>query len=183
MALAPVPTTATRSPARSTSCFHRAEWQGGPVELPDRGDHGGCPERAAILEHEVPYGAAFIEVGGGDARAEAQMRAEPTLAGQRVQVGQDLLPRRKAAAPPARPERERVQVRRHVTGEAGVGVVPPGPAEVAGPVDHEEVLDARLLERQGHADPAETSADNDHAVRRLPGHGPSFVLGRPARPG
>ena len=107
---------------------------------------------------------------------------EPALGGHRAQVIQDLLPRREAAAPPARPERERVQVRRHVTGQAGVGVVPPGPPEVVAAVDDEEVVDARLPQRRGHADPAEPGADHENLVRRLLGHGPSLARCA-ARPG
>ncbi len=113
--------------------------QGGPVELTDSGDHGSCLDRVAIIQGQVPHGVALVELGGCDASAETNVRAEPALGGQRVQVAQDLLLRREAAAPPPRPERERVEVRRHVAGEPGVGVVAPGPAEFGCPVDDEEV--------------------------------------------
>jgi len=150
--------------------------QGRPVELPDGRDHGGGLERAAVVEGEVPYRAALVELGGGDARAEAEVGAEPALLGHFVQVGEDLLPGREAAAPAARPERERVQVRRDVAGQARVGVVTPGPPEIAGPVEDEEVIDACLPERRGHADPPEPGADHHHAVGRMLGHGLSLAL-------
>src|SRR5215472_16954581 len=101
------------------------------------------------------------------------MRAETVPLGQVTQVGQDLPLRREPAAPAPRPERERVQMRGHVTGGTGIGVVPPGSPGPVALVDDEEVLDARAPQRDTHADPAEPGADYDHAVRRISGHGPS----------
>ena len=40
MALQPVPTTATRLPARSTSCRQRAVWNAGPAKLSSPGIGG-----------------------------------------------------------------------------------------------------------------------------------------------
>jgi hypothetical protein len=37
-------------------------------------------------------------------------------------------------------------VRRHVAGTAGIGIVTPGAAEVAGPLEDDEVVVAALLE-------------------------------------
>src|ERR1700730_15401860 len=185
MARAAESTTATRRPARSTPWSQRGAGEivaphdvgaGRPVELPDGGDDGAGPERVAIVESEVPSGAALVELGGGDARTEPEVGADPAVRGQSAQVGQDLLPRREATAPAGRPERERVQVRRHVAGEARVGIVAPGPPEVVASVDDEEVLDAGLLERRGHADSPEPGAGHDYPVRRLLGHGPSLAL-------
>ena len=155
--------------------------KGGPAQLADGRHDGGRLQRGAILQGEIPYGAALVELGGRHAGAETEMGPEPALVGQRVQVRQDLLPRREAAAPAAWPERERVEVRRHVAGQAGVGVVPPGPAEVGCPVEHEEVPDARLLERQRHTEPREPGADHDHPVPRMLRHRLSLAL-RAARP-
>jgi hypothetical protein len=42
-------------------------------------------------------------------------------------------------------------VRPDVAGQTGVGVVAPGAAEVVGPVQDDEIVDAGLLERDGHA--------------------------------
>jgi len=148
---------------------------------PDGGDDRAGLQRAAVLEGEPPHGAALVELGGGHARAEAQVRAELALIHQRAQVGQDLLPRREAAAPAPRPERERVQGRRHITAQARVGVVPPDPPEVITPVKDDEVLDARLLERRSHADPPEPGTDHDRPVRRILWHGPSLAARQPTR--
>src|SRR6185312_5292086 len=78
--------------------------QRGPVELPDRGDHGARLDRAAVGEGEVPQRTALVEPARGDTRPEAQMRAETVLLGQVTQVGQDLPLRGEAAAPAPRPE-------------------------------------------------------------------------------
>ena len=155
--------------------------QGVPVELPDRGDHRARLDGVTVAEGEVPEGTALVELAGGDACAQAQMRAEAVLLGQLAQVGKDLPLRGKAATPAPRPERERVQVRGHVAGGTGVGVVPPGPPGPVALVDDEEVLDARPPERDAHADPAEPGTDDDHAVRRIPGHRPSSRAARPRR--
>jgi hypothetical protein len=100
------------------------------------------------------------------------VRAEAVLGRQRVQVRQDLLARREAPAPAPGPKRERVQVRRYVAGQARIAVIAPRSAEVIGAVQHDEIVDARLLERDRHADPAESRADDDHPVR----HGRSLAL-------
>ena len=155
--------------------------QGGPVELPDRGDHGTRLDGVAVAEGEVPQGTALVEPARGDARTEAQMRAETVLLGQVTQVGQDLPLRGEAAAPAPRPERKRVQVRGHVTGGTGIGVVPPGSPGPVALVDDEEVFDARPPQGDAHADPAEPGTDDDHAVRRIPGHRPSSRVARPRR--
>src|SRR5207247_8042881 len=60
-------------------------------------------------------------------------------------------------------ERERVQVRGDVAGAAGVGVVPPGAAEVVGALEHQEVVDAGLAEPDRGAEPAEAAADDRDA--------------------
>src|SRR6516162_11608353 len=83
-------------------------------ELADRADDRSRLQRAAIVEGEVPDRAALVELGRRDPTAEAQMRAEAALGHQPVQVRQDLLTRREAAAPAPGSERVRVQLRRHV---------------------------------------------------------------------
>jgi hypothetical protein len=113
---------------------------------------------------------ALVELGRLDAGAQPQVRAQAVLVGQRVQVGQDLGLGREAAAPPAGLERERVQAGRHVAGGAGIGVIPPDAAQVLGLVHDQEVVDARPLERHGHAQAAEPGAHHDHAICRLLGH-------------
>jgi hypothetical protein len=58
-----------------------------------------------------------------------------------------------------------------------IAVIPPGPAEITGPLDHNEVFDARLLKPDRHADPAESGADDHHPVR----HGHSLVVLQPGQ--
>ncbi len=68
-----------------------------------------------------------------------------------------------------------------VAGGARVGVVPPGAAEAAGPLEDDEVLDARPPQRDGGADAGEAAADDGHAGGcgqragrgGVPGHGVS----------
>src|SRR6516225_3780087 len=148
------------------------------AELPDGADDRGRLQRAAIVEGEVPRRAALIERGGHHTAAEAQVRREAVLGDQRVQVGQDLVAGRETPAPPPRPERERIQLRGYVAGQAGVAVIPPGPAEISGPLQHDEVFDACPLERDRHADPAESGADDRHPVT----HGHSLALCVPRWP-
>ena len=164
---------ACRMPPRAVELVPAGDvGKSGTPELADRADDRGRLQRAAIVEGEVPDPEALVELGRRDPAAEAQMRAEAALGDQPVQVGQDLLARREAPAPAPGPERVRVQLRRHVAAQARVAVVAPGPAEVVRLVQHDEVLDARLLERDRHADPAESGSYDDHPVR----HEPSLAL-------
>src|SRR6266487_2948896 len=146
--------------------------QGRAAELADGADDRGGLQRLAVVEGEVPDRVALVEFGRRDPGAEAQVRSEAALGDQPVQVGQDLLAWREAPAPAPGPERVRVQLRRHVTAQARVAVVAPGPAEVVRLIQYDEVLDARLLERDRHADPAESCPHDDHPVR----HGHSLAL-------
>src|SRR5262245_9476894 len=93
------------------------------------------------------------------------MAGEIVLRNEPVQVSKDLITGGKASAPAPWAERERVKQRRYIAGQAGIAVVAPGSAEIAGPVDTDEVIDARLLEPDRHADAAEPGADDDHSVR------------------
>ncbi len=104
------------------------------------------------------------------------MRAESLLLRQRAQVSKGLFLSGETAAPAPRRGRERVQIGRYTAGGPGVGVVPPGSAEVVAAVDQHEVLNAGPLESCGHADPAEPGTDHHHAIRRMPGHRPSSAL-------
>ena len=146
--------------------------QGGTAELAHAADDRGRLQCAAIVNGEVPDRAALVELGRDDPGAETEVRAKAMLGDQRVQVSQDLLARREAPAPAPGPERERVQVRRHVAGQARIAVIAPRSAEVIRPVQHDEVVDACLLERDRHADPAESGTDDDHPVR----HGHSLAM-------
>jgi hypothetical protein len=137
----------------------------GRAELADAADDRRRLQRAAIVKGEIPDRAALVEPGRRDPGSEAEVGAKAALGHQRVQVSQDLLARREAPAPGPRPERERVQLRRNVAGQARIAVIAPRSAQVIGPVKHDEVVDPRLLERDRHADPAKSRTDDDHPVR------------------
>ena len=145
--------------------------QDGRAELADGADHRGRLQGFAVAEGEGPQRLVLVELGVRDPGAQAQVRAQAVLGDQRAQVGQDLLARREAPGPAPGPERERVKQRRHVAGQAGIAVVAPGPAQVIGPVQDDEVLQARPFERDRHADPAEPGTDDGHLVRHEPSLG------------
>src|SRR5207245_10443663 len=60
-------------------------------------------------------------------------------------------------------ERVAVQVRRYVALAAGVGVGPPGPADLLVALEYHEVLDAGLLEADRHAQAPEPGAQDHHS--------------------
>ena len=76
--------------------------------------------------------------------AEAQVRREPEVLAQSLEVVEDLRLGRVAARPVvAGRERERVEVRGHVAGGAGVGVGAPDAADGLAALEDREVLDSR----------------------------------------
>src|SRR5207244_9593870 len=110
---------------------------------------------------DPPPARHLVELAGRDLRVQAQMVTEPVLVRAVLEVLQDLF----AARVPARPvvlrlERERVEVRGDVAGEAGVGVVAPHAPDPARPLKDRERVDARLPERYSHADAAHAGADD-----------------------
>ena len=108
MALAPVPTTATRRPVRSWSCRQVAEWNAVPAKLRPAGDRGEgrsaelsaggdqhvALERCAVGEVEHPPRAGLVEAGVGDLDPEADPGQHTEPRRGLVQVGLDLLLRR-----------------------------------------------------------------------------------------
>ena len=110
----------------------------------------------------------------GHGVAEAQVGHDPGVLGAAAQVGLDLrLARERAAPGRVGREGERVQVRRDVALAARVMVVAPRAADVVGALEHDEVVDALLLEADRHAEAGEAAADDGHVhvARRgvLPG--------------
>jgi hypothetical protein len=55
-------------------------------------------------------------------------------------------------------------VRGHVALHARIGVLPPGAAHVVGLLEHDEVVDALLLEPDGHAETGKAGADDRDAL-------------------
>src|SRR6185369_8862110 len=106
-----------------------------------------------------------------DVVVQAQVRAHAEAIGAALQVGVDLRGGRVDVAPVGvGREGERVEVRLHVARAAGVRVVAPDAADVAGALEDEEVVDARLQEADGEAEAAEAAAgDGDVNVAGVGG--------------
>src|SRR5439155_2058280 len=109
--------------------------------------------------------------------------ADVEVVGDAAQVGLDL----RLHGERARPVRvagkgERVEVRRDVALAAGVRVLAPGAADVAGTLEDDEVVDAHLLEPDGGAEAGESGADHrDGDVRGQRGRGTGGRVGRERR--
>ena len=171
---APVPITATRSPRRSWSWSQRAEWNVAPPNVPSPAIWGRCgsvSEPGAATSTRAESGPA--EVSSAQRPASSSQSAPVTLVPNRIErrrsrssrdaleVGADLRLRRVGPAPVrVRGERERVEVRGDVAGAAGVGVRPPGAADVGVALEDHEVVDALLAQPDGEAEAGEPGADD-----------------------
>src|SRR5439155_1267178 len=107
----------------------------GAVDEDVRGDlPAGRRDRPAV-RIVVPRGVQQL-------LAEADVRPNARLVGDLARVLPDLLAAPERVLPVrVRRGRQRVRVRRDVTGETGVGVVAPDTADVVGPLEDDEVLD------------------------------------------
>ena len=132
-----------------------AEPAGGRDDGP--GDHG-----VALAGLDGPEPRALVERGPRGGCAEADVGADAVLVRAALEVGEDLAPLRELAGPAGvLLERERVEVRLDVAGGTRIAVVTPGATQALGLLQHGEVVDARLLEADGHAEAAEAGADDD----------------------
>ena len=112
--------------------------------------------RLATVERDGPAAGVLIERRRRGFRAKPQVFAHPEAVGDLLHVVEDLLLRRVAARPVvSRRERERVQMRRHIAGRAGVCVRAPDTADRLAALEDLEVLDPFLPEADPHADAAE----------------------------
>jgi hypothetical protein len=127
---------------------------------------------------QVP--GADLALAGGDPRAagvlvpgrrghlvpEPDQRAQPVVVGDIAQVAAQLGLGGEGLAPVGLGrEGERVQVGLDVAAAAGVGVVPPGPADVGGPLQQHQVAVSGPAQRDGGAQAGEPGADDgDHHV-------------------
>ena len=179
---APVPMTAIRSPLRSWSWSHRAEWNAAPRK---RSIPGSCGvdrvgEQPAARDQDVGRERArgrldppalAVPRGARHVMAVADVRVTPRSLRDAAQVVPDLLLAAERLRPVrVRRERERVEARGHVAAAARVGVVAPGAAEVVGALEQDEVLDPGLAQPYAEADAGEPGPDDRDAV----------VLGRSA---
>jgi hypothetical protein len=190
MALAPVPSTATRSPVRSCSWSHSAEWNRVPAKRSSPGTAGvdgrlSCPHAAttASASCTVPSDSAschrpdgLVEGGRQHLGAQPDVRQHAEVAGDVAHVLLDLGLRGEPPRPVRlRGEREGVEVRRDVAGRARVGVGAPDAADVVAPLEQHEVLDAGLLQPDGGRHAAEAGSDDRHT-----GHAATLGTGPPA---
>src|SRR5690606_11597053 len=132
----------------------------------------------ALLGLDPPPVGAGLPVRAGDRVVEADVPVDVLLLGDPAQVVLDLGLRGEGPRPAGvEPEGERVQVGGDVAGGAGEGVVPPGPADVAGALEEDQALQSGALEPGGHPDAGEPGADDGHPVVRR-----RLVFGHRERP-
>ena len=122
----------------------------GNVEAADAGDEEAGGElllAVRSLADAVPQAGGLVPLSRDGAEAETEVRADAVLVGHAFEVVADLLLGRVHLGPVrVLLERERVHMRRDITGAAGIGVLAPGARDRVGLVEDDEVLDARLLE-------------------------------------
>ena len=131
-------------------------------ELADRRHQHVRLERLAGAAGHPPASGAVVVVSRDHPGAEPDLRQHAEPVGDLLQVGQDLGLLRVPPGPVrVRRERQRVQVRRHVAGATGVGVLAPDAADLVTLLEQgDQVATAQQL--GGQADPAETGADHQH---------------------
>ena len=200
IALAPLPMTATRLPARSRSFGHAAVWKDGAgeavealdvrelqrVEDADGADHdvgdGACSP-AAVGPRTVDVPALRVGVVLRRARPRVPKRmcaAQAEAVGDVLEVGVQLVAQGEVHRPVVGRERERVEVVGRVDAGARVAVLPPGAAHGGRSSRSIGEGDASLLEVHRRADAGHAAADDQHlgspsgtstAARRRPGRG------------
>ena len=105
--------------------------------------------------------------------AEAKVRDDAVLDGDLFEIGMDLVTGREHPGEVrVRRERVRIDVRRHVTCDAGIGVLAPSAANAIGLLETDDVGDAGLAQLDHREDPGHAGADHADAQRS-----PSHALG------
>ena len=146
--------------------LHAGKIRGGRFDQPaHRRDHGTGGVARAVVAGQMPDTACVVELGLRDAHAEMQMGMQPVFVGTALDIGMNLC-RPRIGGRPVRILLERVgiQMRGHVAGTAGIGIVAPGAADVVGTFENHEILDAFLLETNTGVDAGKTGADDDYVV-------------------
>ena len=130
-----------------------------------------------------PAGALLVPAGAAHpGMPKRQWGSNSVLLGAVVEVGADLGLGRVGPRPVALDlERERVEVRGDVAGAARIAVVVPGAADAAPLLEQDEVLEAGLLQPDGHAQPAGSGSDDRDAQSTWGSRGIAH-LGRHASP-
>ena len=121
--------------------------------VPETGRGGHHP----LLRRLVPARASHF-------LTKADERPDAELTRHAPQVSLDLRLRRKGATPVGiERERERVERRLHVAGAARVSIVAPRAAQVGGPLEDNDVVDAASAQCDRHADAGEPAPDDQDA--------------------
>ena len=136
--------------------------------------HGGDdriePPLGALVGDDLP--GAVPPVRRLNLAVEPDPGLDPIVRRHLAHVGLDLRARRVLVAPlRIGSEGEAVEVRGHVAGNAGIGVVPPGPAWLPGLFEDHHVAHAALAQPDGRSDTAGTGADHRESQSLSgPGH-------------
>ena len=191
IALAPVPTTATRRPERSRSSGQRAEWKSGPSKRSSPGRSGvvgrlSCPtaeissdalrvslEPSARRTTTSQRRRSSSQDGRLDGDAELDVAAQVGVVGVVAQVVEHLAAAPEGGRPGVRAERVGVEVAGGVDPGARVAVLPPGAGDlvVALQCGHR---DAHRAQRRDREEPADAGADDE----RVGAVGDARVRGR-----
>lgn len=137
------------------------------VQDATRGDHHVevCSMSARSLE--VPHTPVVDR--GDDFVAEAKMRDDPMVDRNALEVRLDLVPGREHAGEIGiRSERVRVDVRRDVASDAGIGVLAPRAAGAVGLLETDDVGDAGLAQLDHCEDAGHACPDHANAQRSVP---------------
>ena len=175
IALAPVPITATRSPSRSWSWSQVGGVEDRRPRIVAGPGSRAASARAAARRRRPGRGRASgpLEVSSRQRRASSSQRGASTsqpkrTCGRQALVGRDPaqvvadlgLGREGRAPVRVGREGERVDVAGHVAATARVGVLAPGAADLARPLEDDEVVAAGALQPAGHREAGEAAADD-----------------------
>ena len=131
-------------------------------------DVGGVPAERGV---DQPVALGVVPPCGVHVGAEPDVLGQPGGAGQPARVVLHLVTGRVQVRPVRVGHRaELVERRGGVDADARVGVVPPHPADVVGPLQQHEVVHAPAEQRQPDRQPGETGADDGDP--RVPRRGP-----------
>ena len=131
----------------------------------DRTDNEPRSDDAAVGDLQAPHRAVVVPHLPHHLGVGLQVRVDAFPAGHVAQVPVDL----RAGGEQPRPiriagERELVPQRRDVDGQAGIVVVAPGPADVPGPFQDDEVVDPVAPQQVRRGDPTGAGANDRHLM-------------------
>ena len=130
------------------------------VQRPRAGDQRAGEQRAG-RGLQAPAPALVVPAGALDLAAEAHVLEQPLVGRDPAQVLADLRLGREGRAPiRVGREGERVDVARDVAATPRVGVLAPGPADLPGALQDDEVGAARPPQAGGHRQAGEAAADD-----------------------